>query len=59
MAETSTFQVASILNILDDELVENVGNYIQRLVPRIHYLAHICTFVDHLSLILGGQWSSF
>lgn len=31
------FQVASILNILDDELVQNVGNYIQRSVPRTQY----------------------
>lgn len=28
----SFLQVASILNILDDELVQNVGNYILRLL---------------------------
>jgi hypothetical protein len=29
-------QVASVLNILDNELVQNVGDYIVRLVSSIH-----------------------
>lgn len=42
------FQVASILNILDDELVQNVGNYIQRLVPSTQYCLRAYTFVEHV-----------
>lgn len=35
-------QVASVLNILDDELIRNVGDYILRLVSRSSYF-DFCT----------------
>lgn len=47
---TSFYQVASVLNILDDKLVENLGNYIARLVLN-HKSFYLFLFPLDLSVV--------